>query len=68
MKRYLGETPMLDYSDENIQQLMEHRKWREKDEFECVIDFNRNNTYIQSEEEAYHAKGDDCCNFHVKKM
>ena len=36
MKRYLGETPMLDYSDENIQQLMEHRKWREKDEQEAA--------------------------------
>ncbi len=34
MKRYLKETPMLDFSCGSIQRLIERRKWRELNEFE----------------------------------
>ncbi len=33
MDCYLNETPMLDFSDESIQKLIESRKWRDLDEF-----------------------------------
>lgn len=34
MNRYLKETKMLDYSNPNIQQLIENRKWLELQEFD----------------------------------
>ena len=34
--RYLKETPMLDFSNKNIQQLIANRKWRDMDDFECL--------------------------------
>lgn len=36
MERYLRETPMLDYSNKNIQALVEKRSWKELDEYECI--------------------------------
>ena len=34
MNRYLMETPMLDYSNAKIRQLIEKKGWKEMDEFE----------------------------------
>lgn len=34
--KYLKETPMLDFSDESIQGLIESRRWRDLDEFHCL--------------------------------
>ncbi|MCR4925252.1 MAG: hypothetical protein K5917_03075 [Clostridiales bacterium] len=34
MERYLRETKMLDYSNENIQRLIESRGWKELDSYE----------------------------------
>ena len=34
--RYLNETPMLNFSDESIRELIENRKWRDFNEFERV--------------------------------
>lgn len=34
MNKYLKETKMLDYSNPNIQQLIENRKWLELQEFD----------------------------------
>lgn len=34
MKEYLEATPMLDYNSSKIKQLLDERKWREKDEFQ----------------------------------
>ena len=36
MNKYLKETPMLDFSNESIQRLIEKQKWRELDDFERV--------------------------------
>lgn len=36
MDRYLRETVMLDYSNDAIRQLVQDRKWREAEEFECI--------------------------------
>lgn len=36
MDKYLKETRMLDYSNANIQKLIEERKWKELSEFECL--------------------------------
>ena len=36
MNKYLKETPMLDFSNESIQRLIENRKWRELNDFEHV--------------------------------
>ncbi|MCM1499909.1 MAG: transglutaminase-like domain-containing protein [Clostridium sp.] len=36
MEQYLRETRMLDYSNVNIQQLIEHRNWKSLSEFECL--------------------------------
>lgn len=44
MNRYLQETIMLDYSDDNIQQLIRKKKWKSLSEFEClkaIYDFVR---------------------------
>ncbi|MDE7380093.1 MAG: transglutaminase-like domain-containing protein [Clostridia bacterium] len=36
MKKYLEETPMLNYSAKSIQELIKNRKWQEFDEFERI--------------------------------
>lgn len=36
MDKYIKETPMLDYSDVSIQQLIQSRKWTELSTFECI--------------------------------
>lgn len=36
MYRYLQETKMLDYSNEKITKLIQKRKWKQLDEFECL--------------------------------
>lgn len=36
MDRYLRETAMLDYSNDAIRQLVQDRKWREAEAFECI--------------------------------
>ncbi|MGN0536451.1 MAG: transglutaminase family protein [Acutalibacteraceae bacterium] len=36
MEKYLKETVMLDFSNENIQQLLQKRKWRELDEYNRI--------------------------------
>lgn len=36
MEKYLKETTMLDYSNENIQQLIQSRKWNQLDTFDCL--------------------------------
>ncbi len=36
MEQYLKETKMLDYSNKNIQQLIEKRNWKEMYSFECL--------------------------------
>ena len=36
MDQYLQETKMLDYSNENIQQLIENKNWKNLNEFECL--------------------------------
>lgn len=36
MEQYLKETRMLDYSNESIQELIEKRKWKEMDCFDCL--------------------------------
>ena len=36
MNRYIQETPMLDYSNASIQQLIQLRKWKGLDTFECI--------------------------------
>ena len=36
MDRYLWETVMLDYSNDAIRQLVQDRKWREAEAFECI--------------------------------
>ncbi|AUN19285.1 transglutaminase [Clostridium botulinum] len=38
MKKYLQTTHMLDYNCNEIQQLVENRKWKEKDEFQKVLE------------------------------
>ncbi|PIB72588.1 transglutaminase, partial [Pseudomonas sp. 2822-17] len=37
MKEYMQVTPMLDYDCTEIQQLVEERKWRGKDEFQKIL-------------------------------
>ena len=44
MDKYLKETKMLDYSNENIQQLIRERRWKNINEFErlkSIYDFVR---------------------------
>ena len=36
MERYLNETPMLNFSDASIQNLVEERGWKKLDEFERI--------------------------------
>ena len=36
MEKYLKETTMLDYSNENIHQLIQSRKWNQLDTFDCL--------------------------------
>ena len=36
MKQYLEETVLLDYSNENIQQLIKDKNWKNLDEYECL--------------------------------
>ncbi|WP_353096012.1 transglutaminase-like domain-containing protein [Tissierella praeacuta] len=38
MKKYLQTTHMLDYNCNEIQQLVKNRKWKEKDEFQKVLE------------------------------
>lgn len=38
MKEYLQTTHMLDYYSNEIQQLVENRKWKDKDEFQKVLE------------------------------
>lgn len=36
MDKYLQETRMLDYSDEKIRRLIQNRKWKSLDQFQCL--------------------------------
>ncbi len=36
MEKYLEETPMLNYSEGSIQELIKNRKWQELDEFNRI--------------------------------
>lgn len=36
MDKYLQETRLLDYSDEKIRRLIQNRKWKSLDQFECL--------------------------------
>lgn len=36
MDKYLKETKMIDYSNKNIQQLIQERGWNSIEEFECL--------------------------------
>ena len=36
MDRYIIETPLLDYTNFSIQQLVEQKKWKTLDTFECI--------------------------------
>lgn len=36
MNRYLQETAMLDFSNPNIQKLIEKKAWKEQNEFDCL--------------------------------
>ncbi len=38
MKEYLQATPMLNYDSNVIQQLIENRKWKDKDEFQKILE------------------------------
>jgi transglutaminase-like putative cysteine protease len=38
MKEYLQATPMLNYDSNVIQQLVENRKWKDKDKFQKILE------------------------------
>lgn len=38
MKKYLQTTPMLDHDCNEIQQSVENRKWKDKDDFQKVLE------------------------------
>ena len=46
MDKYIAETPMLNYSHASIQLLIQSKKWKELDTFECI---NAIYSYVRDE-------------------